>query len=223
MKSHMERRNYKEVIAKFLSVICQKDHDQAKATNQQIPNNPNLKTKREQIFEELNQMIAYMKRLEFEIKRLLDTPVKMFKILLSKVKFYSNQVQNPNIAMQLVKDQYLSEDMKQDDFGKIIKFANQLSLNFPLDIDSPGMQNLNVTDFINALQLLEHQKQGQIYKELMQMPLIRENFEEIQPFDISEFKEYLEKVRKLHLKVRQIYDFPSYEMDPLNSLKTRDI
>jgi hypothetical protein len=55
------------------------------------------------------------------------------------------------------------------------------------------------------------------------MPLIRENFEEIQPFDISEFKEYLEKVRKLHLKVRQIYDFPSYEMDPLNSLKTRDI
>jgi hypothetical protein len=126
-----------------------------------------LKTKREQIFEELNQMIAYMKRLEFEIKRLLDTPVKMFKILLSKVKFYSNQVQNPNIAMQVVKDQYLSEDMKQDDFGKIIKFANQLSLNFPLDIDSPGMQNLNVTDFINALQLLEHQKQGQIYKELM--------------------------------------------------------
>ena len=122
-----------------------------------------------------------------------------------------------------MKDQYLSEDMKQDDFGKIIKFANQLSLNFPLDIDSPGMQNLNVTDFINALQLLEHQKQGQIYKELMQMPLIRENFEEIQPFDISEFKEYLEKVRKLHLKVRQIYDFPSYEMDPLNSLKTRDI
>ena len=81
MKSHMDRRNYKEVIAKFLSVICQKDHDQAKATNQQIPNNPNLKTKREQIFEELNQMIAYMKRLEFEIKRLLDTPVKMFKIL----------------------------------------------------------------------------------------------------------------------------------------------
>ena len=54
MKSHMERRNYKEVIAKFLSVICQKDHDLAKVNNHQIPNNPNMKTKREQIFEELN-------------------------------------------------------------------------------------------------------------------------------------------------------------------------
>jgi hypothetical protein len=60
--------------------------------------------------------------------------------------------------MQIVKDQYLSEDMKQDDFSKIIKFANQLSVNQhqSLDIDSPGMQGLNVTDFINALQLLEH-------------------------------------------------------------------
>jgi hypothetical protein len=48
--------------------------------------------------------------------------------------------------------------MKQDDFSKIIKFANQLSVNqqHSLDIDSSGMQSLNVTDFINALQLLEH-------------------------------------------------------------------
>jgi hypothetical protein len=51
-----------------------------------------MKTKRELIFEELNQMIAYMKRLEFEIRRLLDTPVKMFRILLSKVKLYTNQM-----------------------------------------------------------------------------------------------------------------------------------
>jgi hypothetical protein len=100
----MERRNYKEVIAKFLSVICQKDHDLAKVNNHQIPNNPNMKTKREQIFEELNLMIAYMKRLEFEIRRLLDTPVKMFRILLSKVKFYTNQMSNANLAMQIVKD-----------------------------------------------------------------------------------------------------------------------
>jgi hypothetical protein len=69
-------------------------------------------------------MIAYMKRLEFEIRRLLDTPVKMFRILLSKVKLYTNQVSNANLAMQIVKDQYLSEDMKHDDFSKIIKFAN---------------------------------------------------------------------------------------------------
>jgi hypothetical protein len=49
-------------------------------------------------------MIAYMKRLEFEIRRLLDTPVKMFRILLSKVKLYTNQMSNANLALQIVKD-----------------------------------------------------------------------------------------------------------------------
>ena len=34
------------------------------------------------------------------------------------------------------------------------------------------------------------------------MPLIRENLEDIQPFDINDFKEYIEKARKLHTKIR---------------------
>ena len=53
MKRDMDKKNYKEVIAKFLSVICQKDHDLAKANGVTIPSF-NFKTKREQIFEELN-------------------------------------------------------------------------------------------------------------------------------------------------------------------------
>ena len=106
-------------------------------------------------------MIAYTKRLEFEIKRLIDTPVKMFKILQSKVKFYTNQLQNASLAMQIVKDQQLSEEMKPDDFAKIIKFANQIcgpQGNTPIDIDSPSLQGLNVTDFVNCLQLIENHK-----------------------------------------------------------------
>ena len=44
--------------------------------------------------------------------------------------------------------------------------------------------------------------------------LIREGFEELAPFDVQEFKEYVEKMRKMHLKLRQIYDFELYELDP---------
>jgi hypothetical protein len=90
MKQSMEKRCYKEVIAKFLSVICQRDHDMAKLNGVQSLPSANFKTKREQIFEEMNQMIAYMKRLEFEIRRLIDTPIKMFRLIQAKVKFFTN-------------------------------------------------------------------------------------------------------------------------------------
>ena len=40
---------------------------------------------------------------------------------------------------------------------------------------------------------------------------------------MAEFREYVEKVRKLHSKIRQIYDFDAYDLDHTNSLKTRDI
>jgi len=36
------------------------------------------KTKRELIFEEINQMVSYVKRLEFQIKTQIETPLKMF-------------------------------------------------------------------------------------------------------------------------------------------------
>jgi hypothetical protein len=41
----------------------------------------NGKTKRENIFEELNLMIGLYKKLEFQIKQSCDTPLKLFKIL----------------------------------------------------------------------------------------------------------------------------------------------
>ena len=52
---------------------------------------------------------------------------------------------------------------------------------------------------------------------------MRERFEELQPFDTVEFKEYHEKIKKLYAKIRQIYDFEAYDLDPNNSLRTRDI
>jgi hypothetical protein len=77
MKASQDRRHPRDFIPKFLAVVCPKD---------QITSGGQLvgKSKREQVFEELNQMIAYTKRLEFEIKRQMDTPLRMFRILLAK-------------------------------------------------------------------------------------------------------------------------------------------
>ena len=124
MKLYMDRRHYKEVVPKFLSIICQRDQEQAKALS---GNNQTFKTKREQIFEELNQMIAYTKRLEFEIKRGLDTPLRIFKILIARMNSlmkYSNIPQPGNPIYQNLKDLYFEDEIKLEDIAKIMKFAN---------------------------------------------------------------------------------------------------
>jgi len=78
----MEKSKTRETISEFLGVICQRDLDAAKQAGPNPTMLSQLKTKREQIFEELNQLIAYTKRLEFEIRRCLDTPARMFRILI---------------------------------------------------------------------------------------------------------------------------------------------
>jgi hypothetical protein len=81
LKHNMERRKCKETITKFLSVVCPRDQtDQAKHP----AGSAAFKTKRELIFEELNQLVAYTKRLEVEIRRSLDTPIRIFRLLLAR-------------------------------------------------------------------------------------------------------------------------------------------
>ncbi len=82
MQSQMDRAKTCETISGFLSIICQRDLDAAKQAGPNPTMLAQLKTKREQIFEELNQLIAYTKRLEIEIKRCLDTPARMFRIMI---------------------------------------------------------------------------------------------------------------------------------------------
>lgn len=132
------------------------------------------KTKRELVFEELNQMIAYTKRLEFEIKRGLDTPLRMFRILLQRhtqaMRYPTTQASQP---YQAVKDAYFVDDIRPDDLAKVMKFANQLlgaNPQFKLSqfsVESPVMASLNVSEFIHALQLLELQKNHAITRELL--------------------------------------------------------
>ena len=53
--------------------------------------------------------------------------------------------------------------------------------------------------------------------------MIKEGFEEIVAFDVNEFKEYIDKVKKIHHKIKIISEFEAYDLDPANSLRTKDI
>lgn len=78
-------------------------------------------------------MIAYTKRLEFEIKRCLDTPLRMFRILLARHHSFQQRppvhilMAQPHLSTSQyapIKDLYFSEDAKQDDVAKVLKYAS---------------------------------------------------------------------------------------------------
>ncbi|CDW78932.1 UNKNOWN [Stylonychia lemnae] len=209
LKNMMIRKHTKESIANFLSVLCPRDQENSNQGSSGGASTKTQKTKREQIFEELNTMIGFTKRLEFQIRKCLDTPIKLFKIIRS-----SQTKQHP-----YGKD-LLSDDLKQDDLNKIYKYTQNLTGN-PFTLVDFHLADANLNELIHSIQLLDQQKLLQ--KELLMQPLIREGFEEIQPFDMNEFKDYVEKVKKINNKIRMIYEFQAYDLDPNNSLRSKDI
>lgn len=228
LRATMDRKGIKTAVQSFLSVTCQRDQDQVKTSG--------TKTKRELIFEELNQLVAYTKRLEFEIRRCLDTPLRLFRILLARHNSAPlNRSQASPASYQMIKDHYFQDDVKLDDIAKLMRFAQgmvgplafnsqgQVTAGGSINVEGPFVQNLNVGEFIHALQFFELQRNSAINQELMQQPLLRERLEELHPFDTVEFKEYHEKIKKLYAKTRQIYDFEAYDLDPTNNLRTKDI
>ena len=73
-------------------------------------------------------MIAYTKRLEFEIRRCIDTPLKIFKILLTRHNSIPGNRNQPS--------NYFHDDVKLDDVAKIMKFAS--AFIGPLTFNSHG-------------------------------------------------------------------------------------
>jgi len=67
-------------------------------------------SKSEAFFEEINQVVAYFCKLMQEIRKLLDTPLKMFNLI--KVKGTK--------AM-------LNEELKQDEINRVLRLATSLS------------------------------------------------------------------------------------------------
>ncbi len=84
-------------------------------------------------------MIAYTKRLEFQIRKYIDTPIKMFKILKSvttKANPYGKE--------------FLNEDIKQDDCSKINKFT--FSLTSPsYGLIENHVLSINFNEFVNVI------------------------------------------------------------------------
>lgn len=102
-------------------------------------------------------MIAYTKRLEFEIRRQMDTPLRMFRVLLMKHAAIQKFSQGHH-TYQGIKEIFFSEEMKLEDVTKIMKFANQLigsaatqTLSCSISLESNPMQTLNVSEFVHAL------------------------------------------------------------------------
>jgi hypothetical protein len=84
-------------------------------------------------------MIGYTKRLEFEIKKCIDTPIKMFKILKasqSKIDIYGKK--------------FLNEDLKQEDLNKLYKYLMSLTGN-PYSLVEYHIISMNVNEFIHAV------------------------------------------------------------------------
>jgi len=125
----MDRKGIKTAVQAFLSVTCQRDQDQFKTSG--------TKTKRELIFEELNQLVAYTKRLEFEIRRCLDTPLRLFRILLARHNSVPlNRNQPSSASYQMIKDHYFQDEVKLDDIAKLMRYAQ--GLVGPISYNSQG-------------------------------------------------------------------------------------
>jgi hypothetical protein len=81
-------------------------------------------------------MISLAKRLEFVIKKCIDTPLKMFKIL----KTFSR-----NSGREL-----LNDDLKQDDINKIMRFVSTLTGNSSNVVEF-HLLSVNFNEFIHVV------------------------------------------------------------------------
>lgn len=186
----MNNKGTKEFINKFASQQNKRDVKEGKI---------NGKNRKEIIFEELNTLVAYTKRLEFQLKECIDIPLKMFKILKLQSKSNNKNSSNSSNSNTNNSSTFLNEDLKKDDFNKIMKYAHSFGVS-SFDLVEYQLLPINLNEFLHVASILDGQKLLQ--KEFKELPLIREGIEEIYPFDTAEFKEFLEKAKKMHSKLR---------------------
>lgn len=65
--------------------------------------------------------------------------------------------------------------------------------------------DINLSEFFQVMQLLDEQKN--LKEHYRQLPLIRERIEDRHVLNVSEFRDYLDKAKKIHYKLQQVYDF----------------
>lgn len=83
--------------------------------------------KRKPLADEIQQMVAYVKRLEFLIRAQMQTPLQLFSLMQSSAKF-----------KDLLNDDIKSEDLKRID--KMVGFFASLKQEFPYALTEQFIQ-----------------------------------------------------------------------------------
>lgn len=143
--------------------------------------NEETKDQNLKIFHLFNQIISFICKYESQLKANLDIPIKMSTL----IKKRGREILNP--------------DLKLKDVIKIIKWAEMMTSDNV--VDQSILKN-SQENFMQYVKLLD--KQTKLRKELKTIPSIAFGVEELKPFSIDEFKECMDKIKKLKSKYTEI-------------------
>ena len=141
--------------------------------------NDETKEQNFKIFHILNDIISFICKYESRIKANLDIPIKMSTLIKQK----GREILNP--------------DLKLKDIQKIIRWSGMMISDDIVDHDF-----LRNSDFIQYVQLLD--KQAKLRKELKSIPSIAFGVEELRSFNLAEFKDCLDKTKRLKSKYEKL-------------------
>lgn len=135
-------------------------------------------------------MVAYLKRLEFQLKLMMQTPNQFFQLL---TRQQSNQRDQKKVNFNA---SLLNEDTKPEDTKRIEKMTalwHQTTFEF-------FIQQVNLQEFFSILHLLELQTPlTKLHQQCF--PLIREGIEPRVSLVVADFKEYVDKARKIYQRL----------------------
>ena len=98
----------------------------------------------------------------------------------------------------------LNEELKTEEVRKIEKFAQLLGTGDQCGIVEQLIQ-VNQAEFFQVMQLLENQRK--LTEKHNMLPLVRERIETLHVLVVHEFKDYLERARKMHQRLCQMQEF----------------
>ena len=115
-----------------------------------------------------------------------------------------------NIDKKQQRVSLLNEDIKNEDVKRIEKMTNHFAqlkteslTNSPIEM---FIMQVNLTEFFQVMQLLETQRE--LVKTHQQtFPLVRERIEPPHSLTINDFKDYVDKAKKIHQKLNLIQEF----------------
>ena len=84
MRQSMIEKRYKEIVEDFVAMKCERD-------GPALPNQVQPQSIHESIFKEIDVIVSFYKRFEYEVRTSLDTPIKLMHIFRIAKVFLINQ------------------------------------------------------------------------------------------------------------------------------------